>query len=564
MSPNQEIFFLFLLNTKKMNTTNVRLCAIFLLFFNLLKAQKEANVWHFGYHAALNFSTSPPSIATGSLETFEGSASISDLSGNLLFYTDGMTVYDKNHNIMGNGSGLFGHGSSTQSGIIVKKPGSNSVYYIFTQDATGGPNGLSYSIVDMTLAAGIGSVTTKNFLIHAPSCEKVTSVKHCNGSDAWIISHDFGTDSFRTYLLTSTGLNLAPVMSSAGYSIVTTNHTLGQLKVSPDGRKLGVAVWDPFIPAYFEIYDFDPSSGIVSNAINLGSFLAPYGCEFSQDGTKFYGGTYSNASIYQWDLCAGTPTAVIASMLTFSTSGSPIGSFQLAPDGKIYIARLSVSFLSVIHSPNSLGVACNFVDSSQSVAPNLSMSGLPNFINGYFKSKLLPFTYTMNCLNGEFVAPPALNSTVIGCSQPSHSINSHTWDFGDPGSGANNTSTLFNPSHLFSAIGTYTVKIKLQYQCSVDSIVIPVFTGNCVGVDEILSENSSVFPNPFSDYLKITAKEPAATEIYNSQGELVFYRNVSKAETTIDSSNWPHGLYVLILRSQNGTKKYLRVVKDVQ
>ena len=43
----------------------------------------------------------------------------------LLFYTDGMTVYNKNHVIMPNGNFLTGHSSSSQSGVIVKKPGSS-------------------------------------------------------------------------------------------------------------------------------------------------------------------------------------------------------------------------------------------------------------------------------------------------------------------------------------------------------------------------------------------------------------------------------------------------------
>lgn len=36
---------------------------------------------------------------------------------------------------------------------------------------------------------------------------------------------------------------------------------------------------------------------------------------------------------------------------------------------------------------------------------------------------------------------------------------SYSWDFGDPASGANNTSTLNNPSHYFSGVGPYTVTL---------------------------------------------------------------------------------------------------------
>jgi len=125
-------------------------------------SQNEATKWYFGYHAGLDFMTNPPTIiTTGTLYTTEGCASIADAAGNTLFYTDGITVYNKNNLMMANGDTLFGDGSTTQSGIIVKQPGNTNIYYVFTQDDVGGPNGFCYSIVDMNLAAGMGSELLK-------------------------------------------------------------------------------------------------------------------------------------------------------------------------------------------------------------------------------------------------------------------------------------------------------------------------------------------------------------------------------------------------------------------
>ncbi|MHA1342163.1 MAG: hypothetical protein ACTSO2_19505, partial [Promethearchaeota archaeon] len=75
----------------------------------------------------------------------EGCATISDKFGHLLFYTDGITVWNKNHRVMKNGEGLFGHVSSTQSAIIIPNPGKKNQYYIFTVDAEDSSNGLNYS-----------------------------------------------------------------------------------------------------------------------------------------------------------------------------------------------------------------------------------------------------------------------------------------------------------------------------------------------------------------------------------------------------------------------------------
>ncbi len=54
-------------------------------------------------------------------------------------------------------------------------------------------------------------------------------------------------------------------------------------------------------------------------------------------------------------------------------------------------------------------------------------------------------------------------------------VTSYEWNFGDPASGANNTSTLQNPSHTFSAAGEYTVKLVTNRngECS-DSAVTRV------------------------------------------------------------------------------------------
>ena len=109
---------------------------IFIFFFlssTFLFAQGEANVWYFGENAGLDFNSgSPVSLNNGKLNTVEGCATISDNNGNLLFYTDGIIVYDRNHNIMQNGTGLHGDPSSTQSALIVPKPLDPNIYFVFT------------------------------------------------------------------------------------------------------------------------------------------------------------------------------------------------------------------------------------------------------------------------------------------------------------------------------------------------------------------------------------------------------------------------------------------------
>jgi gliding motility-associated-like protein len=55
---------------------------------------------------------------------------------------------------------------------------------------------------------------------------------------------------------------------------------------------------------------------------------------------------------------------------------------------------------------------------------------------------------------------------------------SYTWDFGDPTSGINNTSTLKNPQHIYSAAANYQVKLTATNEFDCVSEIIKTFTVN--------------------------------------------------------------------------------------
>lgn len=440
--------------------------------------QGEAQKWFFGLNAGLDFNGgSPLSITGGQVFTSEGSASIADANGNLLFYTDGMNVWDKNHTSMPNGTGLMGHSSSTQSGVIIKKPGSSNIYYIFTADIQTGTGGLRYSEVDMTLNGGLGDVTVnKNVLLQSASCEKITGVRHCNNNDVWVVTHDWGSDAFRTFLVTPAGVNPVPVISNVGLFVPgTSGSVIGQLKSSPDGRRLASAIWEISINR-FELFDFDNSTGTVSHQILLPQIPASsgaYGVEFSPDGTKLYASIITPGEIYQFDLCAGTDSAVAASGIKIGQSANNFnGSLQLGPDNKIYSARCNVSWVGVINNPNLAGLACNYVDNGVSIGNALGGLGLPNFVPYYVTASHV-FSATTSCDTAWFIAPPVLGA---GCNPSQPSV---LWNFGDPVSGTNNTSSQLSPTHIYSGAGTHTVTLIINYACGADTIAQVITTQYC-------------------------------------------------------------------------------------
>ncbi len=438
---------------------------IFLLIFlpSLCFAQKEANIWYFGNGAGLDFNGGAPvPLIDGQLSTLEGCASIADRNtGQLLFYTDGITVWDANHNMMPNGNWLGGNPSSTQSGIIVPAPGNPDLYYIFTIPVTASPVGMQYSEVDMTLNGGLGDINAnKSIFITASVTEKLTAVRHANGTDIWVLTHMWNSDAFHAYLVTSGGVTMTPVISNVGSQHTGgVFNTIGYLKTSPDGSKIALAV--DHDGDFAEVFDFDNATGVVTNPITF-YMDNPYGVEFSPDNTKLYVSTESSPHfLYQYDLSAGTPADVIASETVISNGIDFLGALQLGPDGKMYISRNSNSFLAVINNPNGLGAACNYVQNGVNLSGRVGWLGLPNFVTTFLNVDTVSFSSSGFCFG---------DSTYF-TNTSSGNFNSSSWDFNDPGSGGNNTSSLTDPVHLFTAPGTYDVTLVITDNLSSDTIV---------------------------------------------------------------------------------------------
>ena len=337
--------------------------------------------WLFGNNAGINFnpikSGATPTLLSGASISQEGCATISNQNGELLFYTNGETVYNSGNTIMSNGTGLSSSGTSTQSSIIVPKPDSNK-YYIFTTDFSENPDGFEYSIVNMDAADGLGQVEAKNIkLINGPVSEKVTACNHTNCNDFWVITHTSGDSTFYTYKLSSSGLAPGPVTSIG--SVHSTAR--GYMKTSIDGKKLVSLLYDEDI---IDIFDFEASAGTISNAITITGFtfdVGPYGLEFSSDSSKFYVSDGAGEKINQFDITYTSATDMVNYAIEVaSVPGASLGALQMGPDEKIYVADKDKDYLHVIHRPDGLGVQCNFQEKDFSLTGISATWGLPNMI----------------------------------------------------------------------------------------------------------------------------------------------------------------------------------------
>ena len=374
-----------------MNNSGKRLLFLLALLLTVITtwAQKQANIWYFGERAGLDFTNGKPVPLTNSmLSTMEGCATISDANGNLLFYTNGVSVWNREHKLMPNGNRLMGHRSSTQSAVIVPRPLNPNIYYIFTADLQSQLYGLRYSEVNMALKNGLGDIAKKNSFLVSPVSEKLTAVKHRNNTDYWVITHKWNSNSFNAYLVTAAGVSRQPIVSNVGTVHKGQNQeAIGAMKVSPDGKKLALALWRD--SNKFEVFDFDNNTGKLSNPTEFENYDEDYGVEFSPDGTKLYGTTNGIGNIppqiWQFNLLGSKQAVQESATLIAVSKADKIGSLQLAPDGKIYLAKEKQKNLGVINNPNAPGLGCNYVDEGQMLGEDShSELGLPNFVQSYF------------------------------------------------------------------------------------------------------------------------------------------------------------------------------------
>lgn len=477
-----------------------------MLLTTLAFSQQEASVWYFGQNAGLKFeiSGSVTPLSDGQLNTEEGCSSIADAAGNLLLYTDGRTVWDRNHLAMPNGSfangtELFGDTSSTQSGIIVPKPGNPNIYYIFTVDEPhhenaavypgtfsgtyvelgggqtpteddGRNNGLNYSVVDLSVTGSngsIGNVISRNNPlitydidpageeIKYKCSEKITAIKNEADGSYWVITHFI--NRFYAFRLTATGVVTSPVVTTIGSNQTLFGYrrnAIGCLKISPNGQKLAIAHQQnvttvgqsSYSTGSVELFDFDTTTGLVSNAIVVEPNVQAYGVEFSPNSEKLYA-TYRiamnpNMELAQYDLTSGS---IPGSKVVLYNLQNYLFALQLAPNNKIYCATGYVSSLGVINSPDTNGPACNYVQTGQALSSGKIVKlGLPPFVTSFF--------------NFSFIADNfCLGATTQFTLNTSQIVTSATWDFGD-GSPLSND---LNPTHIYANAGNYTVTVTI-------------------------------------------------------------------------------------------------------
>jgi len=514
--------------------------------------EKFANTWYFGYKAGLDFNQAtdsiPPTVLTNSaMDAPAGSGVMSDGNGKILFYSNGATVWNGDGTVMTDGTGLAGNINNTDGPLPIRvpgivAPGQPTRYLLFTLNST---VGLSYSEIEIPAGGGPGRVilATKNTPLARGTAEKITGVFHKNGCDIWVIVHGWGDattgndnrgNAFLAYRVRPassalpTGVDTTPIISPVGSLHAPSESPVGyrgQMKVTPDGEQLALARFSEVegdSSSTVELFAFDAGTGAVSSPriIDYGAGRY-YGVEFSPGRSRLYATVQMappavpTPQLLQFDLTAtNIPTSKLLIPLKQTTPVN-LGSMQAAPNGKIYVARDNQPAIGFITYPDSLGPSIAYADDSLQLGGRRGGLGLPNFN----QSSLLRagFGYqSTECREITFQSSFAVQADDLV----------YSWNFGDPSSGATNTSSDKDPKHLFTAPGDYLVTLRITNSCFCRQVqgyirVPGPPTPGSIGADQTVCAGSAPAP--------ITSTAPAGAGI----GQYTY-----QWQSSTDNTNW--------------------------
>ncbi|MBK8599866.1 MAG: T9SS type A sorting domain-containing protein [Flavobacterium sp.] len=563
-------------------------------------AQGENDNWYFGNKAAVNFSAgSPVQLSNSNMIQLEGVASISDANGNLLFYTNGINVWDKTNTIMPNGSGLLGHDSSIQSAVIVPFPGIMNKYYIFTSYVTYfqtpnlNNNPYNYSIVDMNLNGNKGDIIPgqKNLPIfgetssipllqNGVSGEAMTSTLSNNLNSYWLlIPVTYPTNKLFAYKIDNSGLINSPITSTLDFlanthgpvtGVVNQTHIRINQSLRTGLRLLSIS--KNYSNYQTKIYNFDCSTGTINSLIGECNDCNTYSSEFNGD--LLYLASHSNGL---------NVINTVNGAFRQITNPSFEAGLQMAKNGIIYAAKYTVGLQPGIvstvdiNSQNGLPSPLSFsnpflyqIDNSTSFN-----SSSVNFINpfslgglrtsGYGLPQYIPVIGTTTCV--PFRVLSNFNELTYNFYNASINIttaNNYTTNSGSTVILKAGTSVVLNPGTHLKAGSNFTGKIEL---CSIQSRLIsnssiekahPPFRVSITNQED----NLNIYPNPVTNgvfYINTNSLTEKNVLIFNNLG--IQELDINTTEIAVNVEKLKKGFYILRITQENKTTTTKLIIK---
>lgn len=501
-------------------------------------------------------------------------ASISDNSGNLLFYTNGLSVFNRDYQKMPNGDGLNPGryaNSSMETGyklihgaIILPWPQHPGKYFIFHVTTDNIPFvwyslNLFTTLVDMDLDLGKGDVVYKNNSVYADSLVNgsLSACRHANGRDWWLPCFFYSGKKCFMFLLEPSGVSLHHIQEIP-YTFETSGR--GQSQFSPDGTRYAFFHQNSYSYREFFLADFDRCSGFFTNMeystiprFDIASLA------FSPNSRYLYLGTAYE--LYQLDLSELNAfknrmrVDSIDGFSSFPLFPSYFSFMQLAPDQKIYINNgLGPDYLSTIEKPDLKGKDCDVRQHNIHITSNATIPNFPYFRLGAMEGSLCDTLARGRLPLAQWSAKKDItNHLKVNFTDSSlYQVREWYWNFGDPASGMNE-SRIPNPAHEFSKYGMYNVCLVVKNEIGTDTLCkninVEIVSSKDIGLANEKLKEIQITPNPFNEYIHINLPVHSSLyyQLYNSMGVIVKAGILNKEKNIIEMKNSPAGIYRIII-----------------
>ncbi|HEY1047902.1 MAG TPA: T9SS type A sorting domain-containing protein [Bacteroidia bacterium] len=459
--------------------------------YSQYKPNKATLKWYFPKNAGLDFSGDTVKFLNGSqIGMSESCSSLSDSDGNILFYTDGIKLWNKFNNIVKNSNNIgFGFGNtlntSSQGAILLKHPDNDSLVFLFCSDYQGRSGGLTYSIINIHANNDSAEVIEKKVKLTNEINEPITAVNHQNGRDIWIVCHGFKNDYLQAFLLTKYGVTKCPVSTQIG-----TLHT-GQfgsgtsaqvgMKFSPNGKYI---VTEQRAQWRNEVFRFNQENGlfydtVYSKEVDLCAFTS-----FSPNNKLLYF-VYVDTGLVQMEIETGKRFFIYKPPLLQNQS---LVEIQLGPDGKIYGVIDQSRDILVINKPDVPGIGCDIQLKKNILSAGLGgYQALPNFNQSYFYTPSSDYQYEMNCYNNtiSFKAYDTINAT------------GYSWNIYKPNGNLEASYSNKQINHAFADTGIYNVVFVADNGSMKDTVIKSIrlynkISKNFIGKDTIYAHNAMI------------------------------------------------------------------------
>lgn len=564
------------------------------LFLSLcIYAQKENDNWYFGFDAGMNFSNPTNPVALTDNASHWSNSSVSDANGNLLFYTDGKNIWNREHQIMQNGSInsiLTNAISYLHDDAIAQDPFNSNRYYIFSTitfysnnssntTLTGGV--CTYSIIDMSLGSSgangmpLGDVVSGGNSLplldtngNTFFSNQVNIVKHGDGSSIWALIPN--KNQMYSYKINHQGVVNSPVVSDLpNFNFSTNDFSQYALNTSPVIS--GTNNFSNFIylsllatnnPSSAKVISFNNDTGKITNDFLLditNDLGVSYANEFSQDASVLY--VPGMNSLYGINLFnIGTNVNYYSVPINYPVNNLIYGPMAMRriKNGDIYFTSLSTQYyVGRITNANVFNGASSVYDYIYSQGKSVNThTPLPKIV----------FPYSNNC-NQNY----NLVSQEVNVSYAYHASNTITTNTNYVINTSQDIKMKAGSSILLEPNTTINGKFSAEIEnCTVGSPVTR-FSDKQIRFSKPIkqsldlrrkniteSKGIKIFPNPTSDILNIkTDSKINSVSVFDISGKKV---NVKLDGDKVDVRSLPAGTYLINVETKDGisTEKFIK------